>query len=134
MQVVELTRKFQYNSITLSDPNPALTPDQVKEVYAGQYPELTNAVVEGPVTRGNTATYKFTRAVGSKGATQQLPAAAVLERAFRGGDSHAIASFLAAAEDADPDGRAASTLTQAALSKHRGIPMQLPPQAFGLHG
>ena len=133
MQVLELTRKFQYNSITLSDPNPALTPEQVKEVYAGQYPELTNSVVEGPVTKGGTATYKFTRAVGSKGA-EQLPASAVLERAIRGGDSHAIASFLASAEEGDPGGMAAATLSQAALSKQGGIPMQLPPQAFGLHG
>jgi PRTRC genetic system protein C len=133
VQVLELTRKFQYNSITLGDPNPALTPEQVKEVFAAQYPELTNSVIEGPVTKGGTATYKFTRAVGSKGAELRC-AADVLQEAIRGGDSHEIAKVLASVEGADPNGNAATLLGRVALSKERGVPMPIPPQAYGLFG
>src|SRR5206468_8684524 len=67
MQEIQITRSFRYNSITLPDPNPVLGPEQVREFYASQYPELNNAVVEGPVTRSAVATYTFTRAAGAKG-------------------------------------------------------------------
>ena len=67
MQEIQITRSFKYNSVTLPDPNPALGPDQIREFYATQYPELNNAVVEGPVTKNAVATYTFTRAAGAKG-------------------------------------------------------------------
>lgn len=74
MKVLNLTRKFKYNSITLGDPNAGLGPDAVREFYAAQYPELLNATVEGPVTSNSVATYTFVRAAGSKGrASAQLP-------------------------------------------------------------
>ena len=68
MQVQNLERKFVYNGITLPDPNPGLAPDKVREFYATQFPELNNSEIEGPETKGNVSTFKFIRAVGSKGA------------------------------------------------------------------
>jgi len=65
--VANITRVFSYNGIRLSDPAPDKTPDKVRSIYAFQYPELNNAVVEGPVTKNGTSTYTFQRAVGSKG-------------------------------------------------------------------
>lgn len=63
----KLIRSFKYNGITLADPAPGKTADQIRLFYATTYPELTNAVVEGPFTKGGTATYTFQRAAGSKG-------------------------------------------------------------------
>lgn len=73
MEVKTLTRQFKYNGITLSDPAPEKTPDQIRTIYAFQYPELNNAVVEGPVTKAGVSTYTFVRAAGSKG-VGHLPA------------------------------------------------------------
>ena len=38
-----LARTFRYNTIILDDPDPDMTPEQVKEFYANIYPELTQA-------------------------------------------------------------------------------------------
>lgn len=67
IQVTTLKRVFKYNGMTLPDPGPALSLDAVKSLFAMQFPELNNSAVEGPSTKGNTATYTFLRAVGSKG-------------------------------------------------------------------
>lgn len=62
-----IKRVFKYNGMTLQDPGPSMSIKAVLALFAPQFPELTNAVVEGPVTKGNTSTYTFSRAVGSKG-------------------------------------------------------------------
>lgn len=67
--VATIAREFRYNGITLSDPASDKSPDQVRTIYAFQYPELLNAVIEGPVTKNKVSTYTFTRAAGSKGAS-----------------------------------------------------------------
>jgi PRTRC genetic system protein C len=67
MEIQTLTRKFKYNGIDLQDPGTGMTADEVRELYAMQFPELNNAVVEGPVTSGTEQTFTFVRAVGSKG-------------------------------------------------------------------
>lgn len=66
-----ITRSFKYNGMTLADPSASKTPDQVRAFFASQYPELTNAVVEGPVTKAGVSTYTFARAAGSKGAKSE---------------------------------------------------------------
>ena len=71
MQVLNLTRKFRYNSLTLPDPNESMTLDQVREFYATQFPELNNAVTEGPTTENGVATWKFIRA--AENASRRLP-------------------------------------------------------------
>ena len=43
MKVVDITRKFSYNGIPLPDPNNTLDPNQVREFYSMQYPELATA-------------------------------------------------------------------------------------------
>jgi len=129
MQVVDLTRKFQYNSITLPDPNGAFTPEQVKEFYATQYPELTNSVVEGPTTKAGVATYKFTRAVGAKGAT----AAEVIEQAQAMKNAGLAGAFLQEPLT-EADMTAANLLASVATSKARGQVLPVPAQAFGIWG
>lgn len=62
-----LERSFSYNGLRLPDPDSRLTPEQVRDLYASTYPEITTAVVEGPDASGATLQYKFTRAIGTKG-------------------------------------------------------------------
>lgn len=67
LQAQTRVRVFKYNAITLVDPDPTKTPAEIMSIYARQYPELLNSVVEGPVTKGGQVHYTFTRAVGHKG-------------------------------------------------------------------
>lgn len=64
--VAALARCFEYNGMTLPD-IPGMSVEQVKEVYAAQYPELLTAEAQvGEVVRG-VQEIAFKRAVGTKG-------------------------------------------------------------------
>ena len=67
IKVETMRREFNFNGVKLPDPNPSLTVEQVREVYAGTYPEITTAAVEGPEPVGAALRYTFSRAIGSKG-------------------------------------------------------------------
>lgn len=67
IQTRVLPRSFSYMGLQLGDPDPTLTPEQVRDVYSAQYPEITTAVIEGPDATGDKLVYKFTRAIGTKG-------------------------------------------------------------------
>ena len=67
IQTRTLERSFSYNGLTLVDPSPDLTPEQVRDVYAATCPEITTASIEGPEASGDTLRYKFTRVIGTKG-------------------------------------------------------------------
>lgn len=60
-------RVFNYNGMELGDPDPSMTVDQVKGIWAVTYPELSTAAVSGPEVVGGRQVYKFSRAVGTKG-------------------------------------------------------------------
>lgn len=62
-----MARKFSYNGMELPDPDPDMDVDEVREIYAVTYPELTNASVTGPEEVDGDEVYKFSRAVGAKG-------------------------------------------------------------------
>ncbi|ODV44187.1 carbamoylphosphate synthase large subunit [Cupriavidus sp. UYMMa02A] len=72
IEVKKLTREFSYNGMTLMDPGPKFTPEQVRDVYAVQYPELTTAAVDGPEHKGDVARFTFVRAAGAKGVHAQI--------------------------------------------------------------
>ena len=67
IEVTRLVREFLYNGMTFVDPGPAFSPDDVRDLYSAQYPELTTAKVDGPEHKGETASYTFVRAAGAKG-------------------------------------------------------------------
>ena len=67
MEKRQLLREFTYNGIRLPDPNPAMTLEQVREIYAPAYAELTTAAIEGPEVTDGKMIYRFVRAVGAKG-------------------------------------------------------------------
>jgi len=54
-------------NITLADPNPTMTPEQVMVFYSATYPELTTSTVSGPHIEGTQLRYEFCTTVGTKG-------------------------------------------------------------------
>ncbi|QTD95435.1 PRTRC system protein C [Burkholderia anthina] len=68
ISIAVLVREFTYNGMALLDPGPTFSPDQVRDLYTAQYPELTTAAVDGPDMKGEVVHYKFVRAAGAKGA------------------------------------------------------------------
>jgi PRTRC genetic system protein C len=67
LTVTKMSRVFQFQGIRLPDPNPEMSVDEVKALYAAQYPELATAIVNGPEASGDKMRYTFERAIGSKG-------------------------------------------------------------------
>jgi PRTRC genetic system protein C len=71
MEVKTLIREFKFTKngtlVTLPDPNPEMSIQEVLGYYGSQYPELTTATLEDPVMEGNKATYKVRTTVGTKG-------------------------------------------------------------------
>ena len=135
MQEIQITRSFRYNSITLPDPNPALGPEQVREFYASQYPELNNAVVEGPATRNAVATYTFTRAAGAKGSASRMRSAAdIVQQALHGESGADGQALLEAALQQGTDARSACIAELALHAAGDGTEWALPPAAFGPWG
>jgi PRTRC genetic system protein C len=62
-----LSRSFTYNGVKLPDPDPTMTPEEVKTIYSHQYPELATAAITGPEATGETLRYSFVRSIGTKG-------------------------------------------------------------------
>ncbi|WP_321853308.1 PRTRC system protein C [Paraburkholderia tropica] len=67
ISIAKLMREFTYNGMKFVDPGAAFSPDDVRDLFSAQYPELTTATVDGPEIAGDIATYKFVRAAGAKG-------------------------------------------------------------------
>ena len=67
MEITKLKRVFKYNGVTLPDPSPDMSPDDVRDLYSATYAELATAGVEGPETKGTQLVYSFRKAVGTKG-------------------------------------------------------------------
>ena len=67
IQAKSLSRSFTYNGVKLPDPDPRMTPDEVKAVYSHQYPELATAATTGPEAVGDHLQFSFVRAIGTKG-------------------------------------------------------------------
>ncbi|MGP8437145.1 PRTRC system protein C [Paraburkholderia fungorum] len=72
MKTETLTREFRYNGAKLADPSPAFSLAQVRDFYGNTYPEIVNAEIEGPEVVGNKNVFEFRRAVGTKGAEDEL--------------------------------------------------------------
>jgi len=62
-----LPRVFSYNGAELADPSPELSPEDVKSIYAANFPELVNASIEDPVVKEDRIVISFTRTAGAKG-------------------------------------------------------------------
>ena len=67
MQIGVVTREFSFNGVKLPDPNPKLSPEQVRSVLATMYPDIATASITGPEAVGDKLRYNFVRAIGAKG-------------------------------------------------------------------
>jgi PRTRC genetic system protein C len=67
ISIAKLIREFTYNGMTLVDPGPTFSPEEVRDLYCAQYPELTTAAIDGPEHSGDVMRFKFVRAAGAKG-------------------------------------------------------------------
>ena len=71
LEISESKRVFKFThdgeDMELSDPNPQLSVEEVKKFYAGKYPELTNANIDGPKIQNDVSVYTLTSAIGKKG-------------------------------------------------------------------
>jgi PRTRC genetic system protein C len=65
--VTPAVREFSYMGVHLPDPNPRLSVDEVKAIYANNYPELATAVINGPEAVGDKLRYEFVKSLGVKG-------------------------------------------------------------------
>jgi PRTRC genetic system protein C len=61
-----MERIIKYKGNTLPDPGPDFTPEQVRDLYAGQFPELNNARIQVH-EEGGISTVEFVVQVGTKG-------------------------------------------------------------------
>ena len=137
MEVLNLTRKFRYNSVTLPDPNDSMSPDQVREFYATQFPELNNALIEGPTTANGVSTWQFVRAAGAKGRDESTPirqitdARKLINLALEAGTASALPPTPFEGETNRYVGR----LVQVICSRSSGGRAMSPPSsAFGIWG
>ncbi len=67
MESKPLSRSFEFHGVKLPDPNPTLSVEEVRSIYAHQYPDIATATVAGPEAISDKLRYQFTRAIGSKG-------------------------------------------------------------------
>lgn len=69
--VTGLEREFKFSqngdTVTLPDPDPTRTPEQVMVLYSNQYPSLTTATVHGPLHEKDKVVYEFKTTLGTKG-------------------------------------------------------------------
>ncbi len=71
LETTKLEREFRFKKdgtqVTLPDPNPEFTTNEVLQFYSNQYPELTTATLDGPKTESGKAVYSVRTTVGTKG-------------------------------------------------------------------
>lgn len=67
ISIARLIREFTYNGVALLDPGPTFSPEEIRDLYSAQYPELTTAAIDGPEYKGDVMCFRFMRAAGAKG-------------------------------------------------------------------
>jgi len=67
MQTGVVTREFSFNGLKLPDPDPKLSPEQVRSMLATLCPDIATASITGPEAVGDKLRYNFVRAIGAKG-------------------------------------------------------------------
>lgn len=59
--------KVGNQEISLEDPNPNFSAEQVMELYSAQYPQLLNATIQNAGIENEKITYRFNTVAGTKG-------------------------------------------------------------------
>lgn len=67
VKVVSLARVFKFNGATFKDPDPKMTPLEVRDLLSAIHPDLTTAEVSEPSMENGRLVYQFVTAVRTKG-------------------------------------------------------------------
>jgi PRTRC genetic system protein C len=71
LEAIKLKREFKFKkdgtTVTLPDPDPDMSVNDVLAYYAPQYPELTTATFDSPKTEGDKLVYSVKTTIGTKG-------------------------------------------------------------------
>lgn len=67
IEATVVKRKFRFQGIDLDDPGPHMKPEQVRDLYAAAYGELTTAEVICLGIENGQQIYEFKKKVGDKG-------------------------------------------------------------------
>lgn len=67
IQMHEAVRKFSYQGVDLGDPDSAMSPEEVRDFYAGHYGELTTAEINDLGIQNGAHHFEFVKQVGKKG-------------------------------------------------------------------
>ncbi|MHB8149803.1 MAG: PRTRC system protein C [Desulfobulbia bacterium] len=71
LEISGLPRKFKIDQrgdgIVLDDPNESMAPEQVRDLLALTYPDITSGAVRGPEIKEGYVLYTITNSVGVKG-------------------------------------------------------------------
>ncbi len=62
-----LQKVYEFNGVRLPAISNDLSPEETRNLYSQQYPEISTATVTGPEVVGDKLVYRFSRAIGSKG-------------------------------------------------------------------
>ena len=57
MEGKPLCRCFEFNGVKLPDPNPKLSVEEVRALYAHQFPDIATASITGPEATGDKLRY-----------------------------------------------------------------------------
>lgn len=66
INVEKMERVFKYNGRTFPDPNPLMEPEQLRGVFAIEYPEIASAGIDVEI-RKNKQVITFQKVLGAKG-------------------------------------------------------------------
>lgn len=66
-RVFMITKKNKKDNITLPDPHPDMSVQEVLNHYKGTYPEISTATVDGPKLEENKAVYSIKTVIGTHG-------------------------------------------------------------------
>lgn len=67
LHAAAVNRLFKYGGRVFPDPDPQMSPEQVKAFYSHIHADLLTAQVEGGEFDGDTQVFSFRRAIGTKG-------------------------------------------------------------------
>lgn len=67
--VARVVRIFRYGAQQWLDPNPDLTPEQVRDLLAEEVPELTTAAIRLETTEGAKEVWTLEKSTGRRGTT-----------------------------------------------------------------
>lgn len=65
--ITSIPRIFKFENAEFPDPDPNMSPEQVKQFYSVEHPELTTGTVIGPTYKDNQAIFTLSTSYKPKG-------------------------------------------------------------------